>query len=150
MASPSAPPPSYEASTYKDSPGGYQPPPYGATDTSGYPAPPGFRTTEPRHGIWIGPGEHFYAQPTAYTASTQYIRPYFIVDEPMGFYCPSCQRSVWSNTHTEIGIATWLWSALLCFIFCPLFWIPFVCDPCKDISHTCPICNYKLAEMKRI
>ena len=97
-------------------------------------------------------GHHFYAQPTGYSPGNpdyMHSHAYILSTESMGFQCPHCGCSVWSRTDYEFGVMTYLWSFLICLLFFPLFWVPFVCDYCKDVNHKCPQCNYQLAQLRR-
>ena len=39
------------------------------------------------------------------------------------------------------GKGTWIWSIILFFFFCPLFWLPFCCKSCKDKELICSRCG---------
>ena len=60
---------------------------------------------------------------------------------PAKFFCITCQAAETSKVQNEVGTGVIVSSALLCFVFIPLFWIPCCIGTCKDKVHKCPKCG---------
>uniref|UniRef100_A0A672Z9C0 LITAF domain-containing protein n=1 Tax=Sphaeramia orbicularis TaxID=375764 RepID=A0A672Z9C0_9TELE len=61
-------------------------------------------------------------------------------DCPGQMQCPCCHNTVTTQISYKNGWVTWLIVATL-FLCWPCFIIPFFVDSCKDVVHSCPICN---------
>ncbi|XP_029987536.1 lipopolysaccharide-induced tumor necrosis factor-alpha factor homolog [Sphaeramia orbicularis] len=63
-------------------------------------------------------------------------------DCPGQMQCPCCHNTVTTQISYKNGWVTWLIVATLFLFLCwPCFIIPFFVDSCKDVVHSCPICN---------
>uniref|UniRef100_A0A672Z8H2 LITAF domain-containing protein n=2 Tax=Sphaeramia orbicularis TaxID=375764 RepID=A0A672Z8H2_9TELE len=63
-------------------------------------------------------------------------------DCPGQMRCPHCNMTVTTQISYKNGWMTWLIVlTLFLFLFWPCFIIPFFVDSCKDVVHSCPICN---------
>ncbi|KAM6942276.1 lipopolysaccharide-induced tumor necrosis factor-alpha factor homolog isoform 1-T1 [Lycodopsis pacificus] len=71
-------------------------------------------------------------------------------DVPGHMMCPHCRSTVVTKTENINGFCTWLICGILGVIMCwPCCLIPFCVDACKDVEHSCPICNNVLHVYKR-
>ena len=75
---------------------------------------------------------------------------------PVPLRCPNCQKNVVTELVYESGAMVWIAVGIILllalFVVVPLFlfWIPFLVDDFKDITHTCPNCRYVFGKYKRI
>ena len=75
---------------------------------------------------------------------------------PVPLRCPNCQKDVVTVLVYESGAMVWIAVGIIfllaLFVIVPLFlfWIPFLIDDFKDITHTCPNCCYVFGKYKRI
>ncbi|CAH8462554.1 unnamed protein product [Dicrocoelium dendriticum] len=72
--------------------------------------------------------------------------------EPVVVRCQTCQQRTMTVTTFHIGVITWL-SAVLIFLcggILGCFLIPFYTDCCKDVKHTCPVCDTEIGLVKVI
>ncbi len=60
------------------------------------------------------------------------------------------QATVTTATSYEYGNATWLGVLILCFVFLPIFWLPFCVEPVQDVIHSCPSCRRVLGRFDRL
>ena len=83
-----------------------------------------------------------YQQPGAQAGAYQ---PQGITDwgpVPINTTCTNCKKSITTIPQRQVGTGTWVWCTLLCFfVGCPLNYLPFCIDGCKDIAHMCPSCS---------
>ncbi|KAL4496408.1 hypothetical protein ABPG72_014638 [Tetrahymena utriculariae] len=60
---------------------------------------------------------------------------------PIRVKCPACQNEGMTLVETKSGSAVYGWAAITCWFCCPLFFIPFFIDSCKDKIHKCNFCQ---------
>nr|CUU99770.1 hypothetical transcript [Hymenolepis microstoma] len=62
---------------------------------------------------------------------------------PQQIFCPTCKKTITSETMTKPGSWTYIMCLILCCVGCDLgcCLIPFCVDSCKDVNHTCPECE---------
>mmetsp|Transcript_44866 Transcript_44866/g.108883 ORF Transcript_44866/g.108883 Transcript_44866/m.108883 type:complete len:175 (+) Transcript_44866:149-673(+) len=101
-------------------------------------------------------------QPPAAVQSSQHSQQHqsdgggLIIDDPLMIgrrptvlsYCPNC-RQVQSRTRTKTfpSWQTWTASAVLCFVFWPISWVPLVVENCQKTEHYCVSCQSKIAHV---
>ncbi|XP_033826275.2 LITAF domain-containing protein-like [Periophthalmus magnuspinnatus] len=92
-----------------------------------------------------------------YTAQSQVVQPVTVVvqpkptDCPGQMLCPHCQNNVVTVVEYKNGALTWIICGVIGIFLClPCCWIPFCIDACKDVEHTCPVCNNVIHIHKRI
>lgn len=61
--------------------------------------------------------------------------------------CPSCGRTGATRVRRERGCCTWLQAFGMCWLFCPLFWLPCCLDCSKDVVHRCSDCGAEVARI---
>lgn len=92
-------------------------------------------------------------------------------ESPVSIMCPNCRNQVTTKTEYESGTLMWILVLVLCLlalwpyvttIFCcfvvyvPFILhircclIPFCVDGCKDVGHSCPVCNSRLGTYRRM
>ncbi|CAL8100156.1 unnamed protein product [Orchesella dallaii] len=57
--------------------------------------------------------------------------------------CPYCGASITTIVKYKTGMMSHIAAC------CPLAWIPYVIDMCKDVDHTCPHCGRLIGKFKR-
>ncbi|KAJ9070830.1 hypothetical protein DSO57_1003295 [Entomophthora muscae] len=75
-------------------------------------------------------------------------RPVVLVgalNESIRMYCPYENIEVDTQISYSPGIKAGFFSALLCFVACPIFWVPLAMRSCKEEAHKCPSCGRFLA-----
>ncbi|KAF7259050.1 hypothetical protein EG68_03628 [Paragonimus skrjabini miyazakii] len=72
--------------------------------------------------------------------------------EPVVFRCQTCQQSPMTVTTFHVGAITWLAAVLifLCGGILGCFLIPFYTNCCKNVKHTCPVCDTEVGMVKPI
>ncbi|KAL5260172.1 hypothetical protein ACHWQZ_G010324 [Mnemiopsis leidyi] len=112
--------------TYQDGPGispGY-PPPHPGAGGAGYPPP------QPSY-----PGAHGAGYPPYPSVPpTVVVQPVVFGRFPVNMVCPNCQQNIQTKIDYEIGLLTWIIGCFFCFL-------AFCIDACKDVVHSCPVCN---------
>jgi len=98
-----------------------------------YPTPTNINTVNPTISPTISPVFHINSAP----ATT-------------GFVCSYCGSNLAPIPIYAPGIASWISGTLLCFVFCPLFWLPCVSHTCMDEKDICRNCNRLQREKKVI
>ncbi|KAL2917449.1 hypothetical protein HK105_203115 [Polyrhizophydium stewartii] len=83
------------------------------------------------------------------------MQPMLVQMPPMGRHpqsmlCPNCHQQVVTNTKNENGLAMWLAVGGCCVVTGVCCWVPFLIKDLKDVSHTCPSCQYYLGSYKMI
>ena len=71
-------------------------------------------------------------------------------DRPMNCICPNCHNNIVTSCDYVSGSLTWIAALIICLLFWPCAWIPFVLDDCKDVSHRCPMCNNLIGFYRRM
>lgn len=66
---------------------------------------------------------------------------------PRHITCPACFSSTSTVVSRQSGCCTYLACFGLCWVFCPLFWLPFCLDCDKDIVHRCAACGTEVARI---
>ncbi|XP_052791286.1 lipopolysaccharide-induced tumor necrosis factor-alpha factor homolog [Mya arenaria] len=66
--------------------------------------------------------------------------------------CPHCHADISTTTSFETGTCAYLWCIGLCLIGCDMgcCLLPFCCDACKDVVHSCPNCNQVISRYSRM
>eukprot|EP00794_Sanderia_malayensis_P018996 gene18996-20907_t len=67
---------------------------------------------------------------------------------PQLIVCQNCATKGLTSISYVTGKATFLSALACCFICPPLFYIPFVTTPLKDVEHSCKYCKLKLGRAK--
>ncbi|KAA0191122.1 hypothetical protein FBUS_04483 [Fasciolopsis buskii] len=72
--------------------------------------------------------------------------------EPVAFRCQTCQQPTMTITTYHVGAMTWIAAALIfiCGGILGCFLIPFYTNCCKDVKHTCPVCETEVGTVKCI
>ncbi|CAG8604167.1 11633_t:CDS:2 [Ambispora gerdemannii] len=86
--------------------------------------------------------------PPAYTLSRNNNNrvPFTInIRYPTRIYCLNCQEYTLSIVRKRPATKAYAYSLLFCFVFWPLFWVPFVSKGCREILHICSECDHLLA-----
>ncbi|TGZ46274.1 hypothetical protein CRM22_011114 [Opisthorchis felineus] len=89
------------------------------------------------------------------TAQMKAIRkeePVKLTRESVAFRCDTCQQSSMTITTYHVGTGTWLMAVLIFLLGGVLgcFLIPFYTNCCKDVKHTCPVCDTEVGVVKAI
>lgn len=66
---------------------------------------------------------------------------------PMAQVCPACGSAGPTRVRRERGCCTWLQCFAMCWLFCPLFWLPCCLDCSKDLVHRCGNCGAEVARV---
>jgi hypothetical protein len=61
--------------------------------------------------------------------------------------CPSCGHTGATRVKRERGCCTWLQAFGMCWLFCPLFWLPCCLNCSKDTVHRCGACRAEVARI---
>ncbi|XP_072043629.1 lipopolysaccharide-induced tumor necrosis factor-alpha factor homolog [Amphiura filiformis] len=135
-----APPPAYPGPPQQPYP----------TQTQPYPTQP--YPTQPQGGYppqgQAGPPPVVVQQPTTTTIVTTQVQTFG--DNPAVTKCPNCQNTVTSVTGRECGGLVALVAVAICCVMWPCFWIAFLIPALYDVSHTCPVCKYRLGYHRKI
>jgi len=136
-------------------PGPYPPPPdYTAANVPTSSAEAGPSTAAVAPAAPVESGKATPAQATNPATQAYYVMApmptvYNVVavpgDMPMQMWCPFDNKEVRTIVKHRPGLAAGCFSAILCFVCCPLFWIPLVGGCCDDAIHYCPECGRALA-----
>ncbi|CAH1105517.1 unnamed protein product [Psylliodes chrysocephalus] len=72
-----------------------------------------------------------------------HLSPTYLIysPDPQAIVCPYCRNRVITYVVNIPSVHTYIVSCLLCIIFCPLYWLPFVCASTQTRNHFCPICR---------
>ncbi|THD18307.1 hypothetical protein D915_009880 [Fasciola hepatica] len=72
--------------------------------------------------------------------------------EPVAFRCQTCQQPTMTVTSYHVGVITWIAAVFifLCGGILGCFLIPFYTNCCKDVRHTCPVCETEVGTVKCI
>ncbi|XP_060603750.1 cell death-inducing p53-target protein 1 homolog isoform X3 [Ruditapes philippinarum] len=140
-----------------------QPAGYGAQyGQPGYPQggyPPG---PPPQGGYQMGPGPYpagnpggpypNQGQPQTIIVTQPTMMVTQLRETPTRIQCPHCQAEVVTATNFETGTFAWLICMLLCIFGCDAgcCLIPFCCDSCQDVVHTCPNCKQVISRYNRM
>ncbi|KAG5444407.1 Lipopolysaccharide-induced tumor necrosis factor-alpha factor [Clonorchis sinensis] len=78
--------------------------------------------------------------------------PVKLTRESVAFRCDTCQQSSMTITTYHVGTGTWLMAVLIFLLGGVLgcFLIPFYTNCCKDVKHTCPVCDTEVGVVKAI
>lgn len=69
------------------------------------------------------------------------LLPPLVGPEPWNIVCPNCRQNVVTRMEVDVSSRTHLGALVLCLVFWPIFWIPYVMDKCKDKNHYCSECD---------
>jgi len=155
-------PPAYSASAppqnYGYDPGSQsqsQPPPYNPPGQSFSPQqynPPGQQFPPQQYnppGQSFPPHQQQYVQQQPPQVIVRVIQNQNFYSEPARVICQFCQADVRTRVRRKNNLTTHLSALLLLFFCCPLFWIPYCSDCCKDAVHECPSCDRFLGEYRQ-
>jgi len=138
----------------------YPPPP--PPPAASYPPPPAAVASyppqqQPAPGYLQPPVQPGYAPPQTTTVivgqptvAVQIPTSYNLRDRPVNVVCPNCHNNIVTSCDYVSGNMTWLAVIILCLLFWPCAWLPFVYDGCKDVSHRCPACHFVIGFFRRI
>lgn len=62
--------------------------------------------------------------------------------------CPRCGTTGPTVVRRESGCCAYLACFSMCWLFCPLFWLPFCLDCDRDLVHRCGKCRTEIARIK--
>ncbi|CAG8500319.1 942_t:CDS:2 [Cetraspora pellucida] len=62
-------------------------------------------------------------------------------DFPVKTQCASCSKLITTQIHHKNGKFVYILAMGLFSLTVVLFWVPFVVDSCKDVTHSCPNCD---------
>ncbi|XP_065891286.1 LITAF domain-containing protein-like [Dysidea avara] len=125
---------------------GNQPPPYNPETTTAPPYPPSSGQAPP-----YPPSSEQPPQVTVVTQPATVVVPTSYGEYPVNIMCPNCRNQVSTKVEYESGTLMWILVLVLCLLgLWPCCLIPFCVDGCKDVSHTCPVCNSRLGVYKRM
>ncbi|CAG8643286.1 1760_t:CDS:2, partial [Cetraspora pellucida] len=62
-------------------------------------------------------------------------------DFPVKTLCTSCSKLITTQIHHKNGKFVYILAMGLFSLTVVLFWVPFVVDSCKDVTHSCPNCD---------
>ncbi|XP_053392415.1 cell death-inducing p53-target protein 1 homolog isoform X3 [Mercenaria mercenaria] len=131
--------------------GGYPPGP--GPQQGGYPAGPGQYQGAYPSGPYPNQGQYPSPGPTQTVIVTQpTVAAFQYRETPVHTQCPHCQAEVVTATSYETGTLAWVACILLCVFGCDAgcCLIPFCCDACQDVIHTCPNCKQIIYRWNRM
>ncbi|KAF6261038.1 hypothetical protein COO60DRAFT_819685 [Scenedesmus sp. NREL 46B-D3] len=62
--------------------------------------------------------------------------------------CPACHSTGPTLVKRESGCCAWGTAFAMCWLCCPLFWLPFCLDCDRDLVHRCGVCGTEVARVK--
>ncbi|CAG8466408.1 6180_t:CDS:2 [Racocetra persica] len=71
-------------------------------------------------------------------------------DFPVKTQCSSCSKLITTQIHHKNGKFVYILAMGLFSLTVVLFWVPFVVDSCKDVTHSCPNCGNHLGTRHRL
>ena len=70
---------------------------------------------------------------------------------PVQLRCPNCHKDVMTNLSYDAGLLTWLAVGIMFLLgFWLCCWIPLLINELKDVTHTCPNCQYVCGVHKKL
>ncbi|XP_038127774.1 cell death-inducing p53-target protein 1 homolog [Cyprinodon tularosa] len=91
--------------------------------------------------------QHHVVQPMNQPAMVVQQMP---TEHPGTMICPHCRSQVVTVISYKVGCYTWIIVGVLFAFLCwPCCLIPFCCNSCKDVEHSCPQCHNKLYTYER-
>ncbi|KAI8464033.1 MAG: LITAF-like zinc ribbon domain-containing protein [Monoraphidium minutum] len=105
----------------------------------------------PAHGYPAPPTHAPYAPPPVVERTTTVIYETPVIQRvtaaPVLQMCPACGHTGATRVKRERGCCTWLQCFGMCWLFCPLFWLPCCLDCSKDLVHRCSSCGAEVARI---
>ncbi|WIA33542.1 hypothetical protein OEZ86_006666 [Tetradesmus obliquus] len=128
---------------------------YPGASVMGVPAPPQLQQQQmagPQmmllHSQMAPPAQSAMDSHTVHVHLTDNPRLTRIQATPRLHVCPACNATGPTLVKRESGCCAWATAFAMCWLCCPLFWLPFCLDCDRDLVHRCGVCGTEVARVK--